>query len=155
MEIQDNNALLLEVFSAVFEEFAFMFVEAEPDLDPGETRYCPCLQAEISFESRDKKGFLEAVAPAEVCAELAENILGTEQEELPEQAEEQALTELLNVSCGYLLAERFGTEEVFDLSIPQTRAVEEQEWSALVEDGSDFCLRVDESPLLARFVLQQ
>ncbi len=154
MEINDNG-LLLQVFSSVFEEFAFMFVEPDADPEPGDSSCCPCLLAEISFESRDKKGFLEAVAPVEVCAELAENILGDEQEELPEQAEEQALTELLNVSCGYFLAEKFGTEEVFDLSIPQTRPVDEQEWAALVEDDSHTRLRVDESPFLARFVLQQ
>ncbi|MCF8025408.1 MAG: hypothetical protein K9K82_07965 [Desulfobacteraceae bacterium] len=154
METEDNG-LLLQVFSSVFEEFAFMFVEEDPFPEPSETSYCPCLLAEISFKSKDKHGFLEVVAPVSVCAELAENILGTDQQELPEQAEEQALTEVLNVSCGYFLAEKFGTEEVFDLSIPEIRPVSQKQWAALIEDGAHACMRVDESPLLVRFVLQQ
>lgn len=151
----DDNGLLLQVFSSVFEEFAFMFVEADPFPEPSETSYCPCLLAEISFKSGDKKGFLEAVAPVSVCAELAENILGTDQEELPDQAEEQALTELLNVSCGYFLAEKFGTDETFDLSIPEVRPVSQKQWTSIIEDGAHVCMRVDESPLMARFELQQ
>lgn len=149
---QSDKALLLQVFGSVFEDFAFMFVEDDPDETPapGES----CVQTCIGFESDVGKGFMEVIAPAEFCNELAENILGAEEEELPADAGENALKEFLNVSCGYFLAEKFGTEAVFDLTLPETRTLPEQQWSALFEAGGHVFFLVDESPMLARFVLE-
>ncbi|MFP4668418.1 MAG: chemotaxis protein CheX [Desulfosalsimonas sp.] len=148
---EKDGAILVSVFSSVFEEFAFMFVEeAEDDAasDPGDP--CPCLLAGIRFSGRQNSGVLEVAAPAELCEELAENILGLEQEELPEEASENALTELLNVSCGYFLAEKFGTDEVFDLSIPETREISGGQWAEMSGSGGWVNLEVEETPLMAR-----
>src|SRR6056297_2513534 len=149
---QSDKALLLQVFGSVFEDFAFMFVEDDPEdsPEPGES----CVQTRIGFESDAGKGFMEVVAPAGFCDELAENILGAEEEELPEAAGENALMEFLNVSCGYFLAEKFGTEAVFDLTIPEIRILSEQQWAALFVAGDHAYFLVDESPMLARFVLE-
>jgi hypothetical protein len=150
---QSDKALLLQVFASVFEDFAFMFVEDEPEEEPesGGT----CIQASIGFQSDAGKGFMEVIAPAEFCDELAENILGAEEEEeLPADAGENALKEFLNVSCGYFLAEKFGTEAVFDLTLPETRTLPEQQCSTLFEAGGHVYFLVDESPMLARFVLE-
>ncbi len=146
---QDNTELLLRSFSSVFEGFAFMFVEQEPDLDPENPG--TCLQADIQFQSRDKQGTLKVIAPEDLCSELAENILGAETEELPEHAGENALKEILNVSCGSILAEKFGTEEVFDLSIPETSQVSEEHWNSCCQDGQHELFWVDESPMLVQF----
>ncbi len=148
----DNNELLLKVFSSVFEGFAFMFVEDEPDGVPREPG--DCVQAEIAFESASDRGTMEVVAPLDFCSELAENILGAEEGELPEQAGENALKEVLNVSCGYFLAEKFGTQAVFDLSIPETSGVSETKWQQLLEQDQHTAFLVDESPLLARLVME-
>lgn len=150
----NDSALLLQVFSSVFEDFAFMFVEADEDPPGEDTDCCPCLLARISFTGRQHKGLLEAAAPVTLCGELAENILGTDAGELPEDAPEQAITEMLNVSCGYLLAKKFGTDEVFDLSIPETAPLTEQEWNTLVVEGQHLFLLVDESPMLVRMAVE-
>jgi hypothetical protein len=148
----NDSAMLLQVFSSVFEDFAFMFVDADDDPPEPDSECCPCLLAQISFSGRDHQGRLEAAAPEALCEELAENILGTGREELPDDAAEQAITEVLNVACGYLLAEKFGTDEVFDLSIPETRTLSESEWNELAAGGRHLFLRVDESPMLVRLV---
>ena len=149
--IKDDNELLLQVFSSVFEGFAFMFVEQEEDLEAKGGDYC--IKAGIEFRSQDKSGSLEIIAPLELCSELAENILGTEIEELPDGAGENALKEVLNVSCGYLLAEKFGTEETFDLSIPETSPVSKEKWDQSLMDRKHDIFSVDDSPMLARLVL--
>ena len=147
----DDNEILMKVFSSIFEDFAFMFVEEAIDFEPhspGE-----CLRAEIEFKSFSRKGYLEVVAPLEFCDETAENILGTNIEELPENAGENALKELLNISCGYFLAEKFGTDEIFDLSIPKTTPVSENDWNLISQKRRHATFLVDESPVLVRFVM--
>jgi len=147
-----DNDVLLKVFSAVFEGFAFMFVEAEPDLEPDSPG--ACFQAEIQFTSKENKGLLEVVAPAGLCRELAENILGADGEVLPEGAGESALEEVLNVSCGYLLAEKFGTDRIFDLSIPKARSLPGKKWATLLENPQYSTFLIDDAPMLVRFVLK-
>lgn len=147
----DDNEILMKVFSTIFEDFAFMFVEEPFDLEnesPGE-----CIRAEINFESKNQKGYLEVVAPLKLCNETAENILGTNIEELPANAGENALKELLNISCGYFLAEKFGTDEIFNLSIPKTNQVSENAWNLISHKKRHATFLVDESPVLTRFVL--
>lgn len=147
----DDNDLLLKVISSIFEDFAFMFVEeaSEHDTDTAGK----CLRASIEFNSRSKKGYLEVVAPVNFCDETAENIIGTDIEELPADAGENALKELVNICCGYFLAEKFGTHEIFDLSIPETSSVDENDWVNLVDKQEHALFLVDESPILVRFVL--
>ncbi|MCF8105000.1 MAG: hypothetical protein K9K64_05925 [Desulfohalobiaceae bacterium] len=148
---KDDKELLLKVFSFVFEGFAFMFVEMEEDLLAEGSKYN--LKAGIEFKSRDSSGFLEIIAPTNFCIELAENILGTESEELPEGAGENALKEVLNVSCGCLLAEKFGTKQTFDLSIPEISPVSAEQWDRFLAGRDHAFFSVDESPMLGRLVL--
>lgn len=152
---EKDRAILMSVFSSVFEEFAFMFAEESEDGEPETGNPCPCVSAEINFSGKDKDGFLEIAAPKDVCDELAENLLGAEDEELPEEAGENALTELLNVACGYFLAEKFGTDEVFDLSIPGTRNLPDSEWDEMEGGGEFLMILVDESPVMARAEIRQ
>jgi chemotaxis protein CheY-P-specific phosphatase CheC len=147
----DDNELMMKVFSSIFEDFAFMFVEEALDLEnksAGE-----CFRANIEFKSKSKKGYLEVVAPEEFCDETAENILGTDVKELPAGSGENALKELLNISCGYFLSEKFGIDEVFDLSIPVASPVSQEEWNLLFNNKQYKIFLVDESPVLARFVI--
>lgn len=145
----DDHELLLKVFSSIFEDFAFMFVEQASDVDAeaaGE-----CLQASIEFTGSRIKGYLEVIAPVDFCDETAENILGTDMEELPKGSGENALKEIVNICCGYFLAEKFGTEEIFDLSIPKTKPIAEIDWDNIVNKKKHTLFLVDESPILVRF----
>jgi len=143
-----DNEVVLRVLSEVFEGFAFMFVEEEPDFDSGAP--VECLSASIRFSGKSAAGVFEIVSPVDFCEELAENILGAETDELPPDAGEGALKEVVNVACGYLLSEKFGTEEVFDLSIPVTASVNPNEWCTFFEGGSYALYLVEESPILVR-----
>jgi hypothetical protein len=147
----NDNELMMKVFSSIFEDFAFMFVEEALDLEANSVG--ECFSAKIEFKSNSKKGYLEVVAPEAFCDETAENILGTDVEELPAGAGENALKELLNISCGYFLSEKFGTNEVFDLSIPAANPVSQKEWNLLFKNRQHTAFLVDESPVLARFVI--
>jgi chemotaxis protein CheY-P-specific phosphatase CheC len=147
----DDNALLVKVFFSIFEDFAFMF--GEEALEPENWDYKDFFRAKIMFKSKSKKGYLEIIAPSKFCDEIAENILGDDVEELPEYAGESALKELLNISCGYFLSEKFEKNEIFDLSIPVTSAVQAKEWNVVLCDRNHTILLVDESPVLARFVI--
>ena len=144
MAVMDNE-VLLSVFSAVFEGFAFMFVEADTDVaaeNPGD-----CLRAGISFESDAYQGTLEVIAPVSLCDELAENILGADGGDLPAEAGASALEEVVNVACGSLLAEAFGTDSVFELSIPKAKPVE-TEWAEMAGGQGYSTFLVEEEPLL-------
>lgn len=143
-----DNEIVLRVLSEVFEGFAFMFVEEEPDFDSDAP--LECLGASIRFSGKSAEGVFEIVSPVDFCEELAENILGAEADELPPDAGEGALKEVVNVACGYLLSEKFGTEEVFDLSIPETVSVAPNEWGAFFGSGSYAVYLVEDSPILVR-----
>lgn len=149
---QDDKKLILRVFSSVLEDFAFMFVEESSDLEPENPG--TGLRAEIEFEGENNKGFLEIIAPLDFCRETAQNILGTDPEELPEGAGEDALKEMVNIACGCLLAEKFGTEEIFNLSIPVVVAVSTKEWKGLCKDGRHLFFEIDETPCLVRLFFQ-
>lgn len=147
----DDNKLITKVFSSIFEDFAFMFAEEAFDLEI--TSIGECFRAKIEFKSKSKKGYLEVIAPKEFCDETAKNILGIDVEELPSDAGENALKELLNISCGYFLSEKYGTDEVFDLSIPVTSPVLQKEWNLLYNNVQYTIFLVDDSPVLAGFAI--
>ena len=147
----DDKKLMIKVFSSIFEDFAFMFAEEASDLESSDVG--ECFRAKIEFKSKNKKGYLEVIAPKEFCDETAKNILGIDVEELPPSAGENALKELLNISCGYFLSERFGTDEVFDLSIPFTSPILQKEWNLLFNNVQHTTFLVDDSPVLAGFVI--
>jgi hypothetical protein len=147
----DDNKIITKVFSSIFEDFAFMFTEEVIDLEISSVG--ECFRANIEFKSKSKKGYLEVIAPKEFCDETAKNILGIDVEELPSGAGENALKELLNISCGYFLSERFGTDEVFDLTIPVTNPVSQKEWNLLFHNRQHTTFLVDDSPVLALFFI--
>jgi hypothetical protein len=147
----DDNKLITKVFSSIFEDFAFMFAEEALDLEINSIG--ECFRAKIEFKSKSKKGYLEVIAPKEFCDETAKNILGIDVEELPPDSGENALKELLNISCGYFLSEKYGTDEVFDLSIPMTSPVLQKEWNLLYNNVQYTIFLVDDSPVLAGFAI--
>jgi hypothetical protein len=65
------------------------------------------------------------------------------------------LKEVVNVACGSLLAEKFGTEEVFDLSIPETDPVSLEQWEMFFREGRHTVFLVEEVQILVRFSWQK
>ncbi|MDZ7753474.1 MAG: hypothetical protein U5S82_17975 [Gammaproteobacteria bacterium] len=145
----EDRAHLLRSLASVFEGLAFMFVdEADDDLGTADA----FIGAGIEFRGRGVSGEMEIIVPADLCKELAENILGTDDDDepLPEDSAAGALAEVLNVACGYLLVQKHGDDHIFDLSIPHTRPVTAGEWDGLSKDDRYVLFAVDDAPLLAR-----
>jgi hypothetical protein len=66
-----------------------------------------------------------------------------------------SLKELLNVTCGHILTSLAGDRPVFDLSIPQVSALNEQGLQSLAACPETVGFRVEESPVLVRLEMQE
>ncbi len=107
---------LPKIFSDVLGELAFVF-PSEPDEDTPKPRYT--LQARIAY-SGAKSGMLRLRCDGRFASTIAANLLGLDPEDsAAEQARLDALKELLNVLAGNLVTELYGTEGLFELSIPE------------------------------------
>ncbi len=143
---RQRQTVVSDVFTEVLEEFAFIFVETEPDDQSEEPEKIVC--SEISFTGQELKGSMGIAVSWQKCLELADNLLGTDdQEVLSDKAVENALEELVNVVCGRLLAELYGTGVVFDLSIPEARALSRQEWENLSESENATLVYDEDEPM--------
>jgi CheY-specific phosphatase CheX len=124
--------ILTEVFCEVLEEVAFMFGEPSSK-DELLTNAAKRLHATMTFAG-STYGTLGVAMPAEMCTDLAANILGMDKEDdIPATEAEDALKELLNITCGQFLTAMFGEESVFDFSIPQVTEIDQADWSALMQ----------------------
>jgi len=110
---QTTEKILMETAEEVLASLAFTFVM------PGEqeTSDEDVLKAKVDF-SGPFNGTLIAAAPVSLVPQLAQNMLGLEEEECTEDAQHDAMRELLNVICGNLLPRLAGREPVFNLTQP-------------------------------------
>ena len=143
---------LTEVISEVLETSAFVFGEpCQKDDIPVDV--AGALKATIVFEG-PLGGSIEIAAAPGLATELAAGVLGLEADEVtPEQAED-ALKELVNVTCGQWLTSVFGDEPIFKLTASQLQSLDESAWSALVDHDAARGLLVDEAPLLATLAVE-
>jgi CheY-specific phosphatase CheX len=115
--------ILYHAAEETLESLAFMFIE------PGDTRnpkdYSGAEAVSMYF-SGPFSGQLVLTCSDQVLPELAENMLGTE-EDIPLSQQRDALKELLNVICGNTLPAIAGKEAVFDLTMPEVLPKEERE----------------------------
>ena len=139
---------IIDSFTDVIEKMAFMFVEeAEED----ETDADGALKAEMQF-SGAHSGFLVIAISHETADELASNVLGVDpDDENIEELRNDALRELLNVTCGNLLTAHYGEEPVFDLSVPHVEAINAAAWNKLVNAPGTIALLVDDNPAAIQF----
>ena len=106
---------IIDSFTDVIEKMAFMFVEEAED---DEKEADGALKAEMQFSGAYGGSVIIAVSH-ETANELASNVLGVDpDDENIEELRNDALRELLNVTCGNLLTAHYGEEPVFDLSVP-------------------------------------
>lgn len=142
----DPRAVLMEVLNDVLERFAFMFVELSGNKELNDCN-SPIYSTSIRFKGPES-GSITFYAGKNFCAELAANILGTDLENAPPDAEKDALKELTNVSCGELVAELYGETEVIDLTVPELQTIEKEEIPKIREAENPLHLWVDDYPVL-------
>jgi len=123
MSSNNYQEVLYRVAEETLESLAFMFTECDEE-EKGKESEAPTW-VRISFSGPFSGSLMVGVDPG-VLGELAENMLGTE-DEVTLAEKEDALRELANVICGNLLPEIGGKEEIFQLEAPQIISGEEKE----------------------------
>ena len=150
-----SSQTLTNVVSETLEQFAFVFAESElfPADPPAEDT--PLL-AEIGFKSSRRSGRLILAASQTLCSEVAQNVMGEDgEDEVSDEASRNALQEVVNITCGNLLAQLYGTEEMFELSVPECRDMSAEEWKELAGRENTISLNADEEPLLALLEVEE
>lgn len=126
-----KTTTLTTIFSDVLANLAFMFNDDEPSEPAGGEVW---METTISYHGSES-GSLRLSCPTEFAALLAANLLGIDpQDRDAETKAEDAVKEFMNIVCGQLITTWYGSEQVFDLTIPQTRMLmETPNFSASVE----------------------
>ena len=109
------EAVLYQVTEEVLEKLAFIFSFPEEERDRMD--YSAAVAASVSFVG-PFGGVLIIVISNEALPELAENMLGIDEETTREQ-QYDALKEMINVVCGNLLPLISGKKSVFNVDAPQ------------------------------------
>ena len=148
--LTEQSQLIAEVFCEVMEKLAFMFGEpvGKQEATSSEAEY---VQTKMTY-SGQSTGMLALTVPASMCPQIAANVLGMDSHDDEAMASSvDALKEVLNVTCGHVLTALAGETPVFDLSVPQTSALDASQWTDLLERPDTLALSVDDNPVLLQF----
>jgi chemotaxis protein CheY-P-specific phosphatase CheC len=126
---------LSTAFTDVVERIGFMMVEPN-DEAPAEAGDAMCV-GRIAFTGATMSGRLALLIPAELCVELSANMRGVDADAISSTEADDALKELMNVTCGRFLKNMFGGEVEFDLSSPTAEPANAGAWPADGEDAAD------------------
>ena len=117
MMTTDLSNLLLEIAGETLEQLAFIFSFPD-DLDPEAIWTGASTACRVTF-SGPTQGEVLLVISSAALPELTANMLGLDDDETPPEDQQQdALCEALNVICGNLLPRIGGVEAVFDIQAP-------------------------------------
>ncbi len=146
----DTKAVLHDVFPRMLEELTFLFAD-DPDgraSIPGDA-----VIVNIAF-SGPYSGTLDMSIARSLGIEMATNLLGLDPDDASaERAGEDALRELMNVTCGHVLTGIAGSEPVFNLSIPTVRSIGADEWNALGNAEDVAVFHVEGRPVQLRVTI--
>lgn len=156
---EQDKIQLLQSLSEVLENLAFMFVDEPMGCDLNQ--YGSFFHASIGFRRHVSssegglEGRFEIIAPTEFAVEMAGNILGAEVDGMESDLGYSAMLELANVICGHVLAQRYGTDSVFDLDIPSGQTIEiEDACERFGNDDRYSIVNVEETPICMSFWTQ-
>ena len=144
---ENLNDVLTKMFAEVAEQMAFLFCEParEEELSASTSSY---VEARMTFLG-PRRGALRIATTPELCRQVSANVLGIEPEdEQAQRGADDALKELLNVTCGRFLTAIAGEEAVFDLSVPAVSRLSAEEWGRFCRESEMARLMVEDSPVL-------
>src|SRR5690606_5615893 len=120
---------LTAIFSEVLANLAFLFTDDEElETTPDEV----WLETTISYHGPES-GTLRFRCTRDFCVLLAANLLGIDSEdETAVRQSEDAVREFMNIVCGQFVTSMFGSDHVYNLSIP--KSVELAEVPDLTDD---------------------
>ncbi len=144
---QDGNSLTAVVVE-VLEQFALLFGDPEEDARiPAQPLVY--IEASLVFQGKGERGELRIAAPVGLCREMAANVLGMDDTDVPKSAPADALMELANIIVGSLTAKRYGSQVICELRTPTAREVDRAQLEQLAAMPDHVILSVDESLFLA------
>jgi hypothetical protein len=150
----EYRMILSEVFRDVLMRFSFMFGEecAKNELPINNFDY---QHARVGF-SGSQYGCIGILAPIELCAEMAANVLGTDIED-DNCAEDSVdtLSELTNVVCGQFLIGAFGEKPVFNLTPPLVSEADRVEWLDVADKDNSLAFMIEDMPTLIYLEVKQ
>ena len=154
MDRKELKNTIRDVFYDIIEKSAFMFGE-EVEKDEVDVNYDKFARADMGFVG-DAKGEISIMVPEAMCPEIAANFLGVDPEdEKVDEYSEDALKEILNVTCGHVLTAIKGERAVFDLTVPNIkRGIKLKEWEKLFRSEDSIVCMVDDYPVLIKFSIK-
>lgn len=116
------------VLCSVMESLAFIFVDpvSNEQIDWDNDLAEKYIHAQMQFDG-PHKGTLHLYVPQIMMQSILENMLG--EDEIDQDSSNKqidALGELLNVICGQILTEIWGTDPIFDLRLPHVNPIEQE-----------------------------
>lgn len=138
--MQQTKTTLKELFSEILANLAFMFTDDE---DTEASDQDAWLETSISYLGPNR-GTLVFHCPQRFTQGLAANLLGIDPE--APQAEDQsedAVKEFMNILCGQLVTQFFGSEDIYNLSIPECRILPDVPEFVTTQDPNVASLSVD------------
>lgn len=144
---KQDIATLAQVTLEVLERYAFMM--ADPCRDgEGSAHFPTPLWISLISYAGPYHGTLGLVAPPALARQVAANLYGIEAGEVSEEQAQDALKELLNISCGDYLHEMEGDEPIFDLTAPLIESVAHEPAMARTRGKPNATLNVEGVPLM-------
>ena len=135
-----TTAALTTVFSDVLGNLAFMFSDGD-QADPSSA--ATWLETTIGYHG-PSSGTLRLQCTSEFGVLLAANLLGIDPEDDDAESKAQdAVKEFMNIVCGQFVTAAHGTNDVFDLTIPATRTLEQMPDSLNCDDEWSSTLTVE------------
>ena len=153
-QVQPTIESMGEVFCDVLEKFAFLFGE------PCQMDEIPEVDGELVTVSMkfagDYSGLLMLAVPRKIGLDIAANALGVDpDDDTALRRSEDALKELLNLTCGHLLTSSVGSKPVMDLSVPEVSLMDGDEWNEMIANERTALFLIDDSPALLRFEIHE
>ncbi len=135
---------LPKIFSNILSDMAFIFTsELDADAPP------PVLTLKVRIRYTGPNcGTLELRCGGHFAATLAANLLGVEPTDSEaDQGRLDALKELMNVVCGNLVTELYGTQGLYELSIPEVSPMLPDEPCPPIPDAEVFRFLAEDQPI--------
>ena len=153
----EHTQSMNDVFCRVMESLAFYFVDPiDPHtIDIQRDMAVPYRKVSMRFEG-PHVGNVILYLPQSAFSTIWANMLGVDEAD-PQSQEQQndATCEILNVICGQLLTEIWGTDPVFDLCIPDMQDIDSANLSDVLTHPSTCSFNSDDGLILLEMIVDQ
>ena len=130
---EQRTATLTTIFSDVLADLAFMFNDDSDEVQFSSEELW--LESSISYLG-GTTGTLRLRCTRTFSVSLAANLLGVDPADNDAESKaDDAVKEFMNIVCGQLITALHGTEQVFDLTIPEIHVLPEM--PCLEDDGTE------------------